>query len=432
MTRCALGWFLALLAVVSGNFGQREGIAEPLVDVQARVAPERSGCVDLVQLEDGSFGCAPSFFVMGAQKAGTSHMAKVMLQHPQIQGAGEKETHFFSSEIDVCGCFAGCPLLAEFAKLRSDAVWNQTYPSCVTSSRMPACRKTNQRPGYTSAGAKKYAEAVGYRTITPHMFEAKGLVNGEFDATYFHNPCVSATIDSHMPHAKFIVILRHPITRALSRVREQALFANTQWNRYNYGIDYFEGASSFDRYVEMQVGAVEKCMRWAGSNLRRKIACANGNTAFGWSLYDVFLEHMLETIAADRVLLVLNEHMRVADIEVAHQVEHHLGVDRFSWGLQEGQNSTGLQTNAAGAYGQGVQEKAGARKRKTCRERLAVAASMEVSGHGWNMLWQRLYAPMMLRLAALLTKFPQLGLSPESATQAWDPKYPCSEGLSAT
>lgn len=113
------------------------------------------------------------FIGIGAQKCGTTWLAKMLKEHPQVYWKGGKEFNFFND-------------------------------------RFPFYTKTNYN-NY-SKGIKWYLEELGSK---------KGKIVGEFSTNYMWDPLVAKRIKENFPKTKIIAVLRDPVERAYS----QYLFA---------------------------------------------------------------------------------------------------------------------------------------------------------------------------------------------------------------
>lgn len=130
---------------------------------------------------------APSVFVIGAQKAGTTTLHGHLSRHPQILPPLVKEAHYFDRAIasDTRGYLANFP---------------------------------------TQARADAAALTRGTRVLT-------------FDATpyYFFHPAVAARVRAFAPEARIIALLRDPVARAWSHY----------WHEYARGYEQLPPAEAF-------------------------------------------------------------------------------------------------------------------------------------------------------------------------------------------
>lgn len=102
----------------------------------------------------------PNFLIIGTQKGGTTSLYNYLIQHPQILAASQKEVHFF------------------------DFNFNQGID--------------------------------WYRSQFPPEVDQQNAITGEASPYYLFHPLVPARVYQHFPQVKLIVLLRNPITRALS------------------------------------------------------------------------------------------------------------------------------------------------------------------------------------------------------------------------
>jgi len=112
----------------------------------------------------------PNFFIVGAQKAGTTSLYHYLNQHPQVYMSPRKEPHFFEG------------MQSEF-----------------------------RRPGRRNAPVSDLAE---YQTLFEGVSDERAI--GEASASYLYSPRAPGLIKSCVPDAKIIAILRNPAYRAYS------------------------------------------------------------------------------------------------------------------------------------------------------------------------------------------------------------------------
>jgi len=112
----------------------------------------------------------PNFFIIGAQKAGTTSLYHYLDQHPQIYMSPRKEPHFFEG-------------------MHSDFRWPGRRVAPVTDLR-------------------------DYLALFEGVSDEKAI--GEASASYLYSPKAPALIQRSIPDAKIIAILRNPAERAYS------------------------------------------------------------------------------------------------------------------------------------------------------------------------------------------------------------------------
>ncbi len=117
----------------------------------------------------------PNFFILGAQKAGTTALYHYLKQHPQVYMSPRKETNFFAQEGEKLDFYQiGAP---------------QSKKKLIDN---------------TSAYCELFQGASNERAV------------GEASPWYLYNPRVPEKIKHYLPRAKLIVILRDPVERAYS------------------------------------------------------------------------------------------------------------------------------------------------------------------------------------------------------------------------
>lgn len=110
------------------------------------------------------------FVVVGAQRSGTTWLYEMLKQHPQV-ALGEKETSFFND---------------------------------ISSS-------------YVYEPVRNYEKGISwYKRQLPQI---EGKMVGDFSSNYLFDPVAAGRIAKHLPNTKIIVLLREPVSRALSQFR---------------------------------------------------------------------------------------------------------------------------------------------------------------------------------------------------------------------
>ena len=112
----------------------------------------------------------PNFFIIGAQKAGTTSLYSYLKQHPQIYMSPRKEPHFFKG------------IHSEY-----------------------------QTRGRSLAPVTDIGE---YQALFEGVTDEKAI--GEASASYLYSPKTPALIERSIPDAKLIAVLRNPADRAYS------------------------------------------------------------------------------------------------------------------------------------------------------------------------------------------------------------------------
>lgn len=118
----------------------------------------------------------PDFLMIGAAKAGTTAMFRALSRHPQIYCSPIKEPQFFA--------YAG------------------------QAPRFPC-------PGGMAYAARIVTNETDYRGLFAGC--PQGAIAGEASNSYLESPTAPATAFHHVPHARLVAILRHPVARAYSQ-----------------------------------------------------------------------------------------------------------------------------------------------------------------------------------------------------------------------
>ncbi len=121
----------------------------------------------------------PNFFVVGAQKAGTTSLYHYLDQHPQVFMSPAKEPFFFDHEIDSAG------------------------------------KLVPQRFGRRSLSRKpRFANMGEYRALFEGVRDEKAV--GEASPLYIYAPGTAERIKRYVPEARIVALLRNPADRAYS------------------------------------------------------------------------------------------------------------------------------------------------------------------------------------------------------------------------
>lgn len=119
----------------------------------------------------------PTFIVLGAQKAGTTALYHYLRQHPEVFMPEVKEPGFFA--------FEGAPL-----------------------------NYRNAEGGSASICSYTVTDAEAYERLFEEVNAEKAV--GEATTLYLHSEQAVAHIQRHVPDARLIAVLRHPVDRAYS------------------------------------------------------------------------------------------------------------------------------------------------------------------------------------------------------------------------
>lgn len=304
--------------------------------------------------------CLPMFLVIGAQKSGTSTLAHLMGQHPQIIKAKVKELLFFN--------------------------WNNDFKI--------KCNPTSK-------------ELAGYRGQFPALsqqdYQKSGRVTGEFSATYLPCHCCAAAVHRVMPKVRVIAILRHPIDRAHSRFVEQGHFAKRMGKREINNCPVWMG---WEKFVDHAVGKLNTCFAQIPNHDDRGVReCIHHNNEVGWSIYAPSLRDWIAKFGRDHVQVVYTDDMKSDPLGVLHRIENHVGLNNFN--QYKDVNTT---LNAKGRYGWNNKD--------TAHNRAAHPAVRDkMPGRTYDKLHE-FYSPWMNQLQTLVFSG-DVAPMPESWSMEW-------------
>ena len=117
----------------------------------------------------------PDFIIIGTQRGGTTSLYSYLASHPSVGPASTKEVHFFDN------------------KYTKGLAWYRAH--------------------FPSAIEKYYAEHI----------QKRKFITGESSPYYLFHPHVPKRVAKDVPHAKFIVLLRNPVDRAILNLEERGL-----------------------------------------------------------------------------------------------------------------------------------------------------------------------------------------------------------------
>ena len=128
------------------------------------------------------------FFIVGAPKAGTTWLAGVLASHRQVHLSPIKEPHFFAPPV------AG--------ELNSGAVTDKNVWKVLARCDRAHNGWIRDSDNYDRLLAPPFGKTIA----------------GEATAAYLHAPMAAKNISRRFPEAHIIIILREPVSRALSHI----------------------------------------------------------------------------------------------------------------------------------------------------------------------------------------------------------------------
>jgi hypothetical protein len=161
----------------------------------------------------------PQFFVIGAQKSGTTWLDRNLRVHPEIWLPPEKEIHYFDLPRIP---FVFCAL----APNRGERHW-------VTTRIKSAYRKARAQPQHAAWYARCYLAPRGDRWYASLFSPQAGQIAGEVAPQYAPlGDKMIARVHRLLPNIRLIYLLRNPIERMWSQV---AMYHGQRFGRPGVG-----------------------------------------------------------------------------------------------------------------------------------------------------------------------------------------------------
>lgn len=225
-----------------------------------------------------------SFFIIGAQKCGTSALHKFLTQHPQILGGKQKEIDFFSYE-------------NEYKK--GLKYYHKNFKNSLLQTLLKKQFYLDSSPSY--------------------------LLDQEPNIT-------CERLYNYNSKAKLIVLIRNPIDRAFSAYqmyKKRVLSGNDDWWfewSQNNGRDVSavkkrqkSDYKCFYNFINSELDAIEQEVDIESRVLKN-------------SLYDRGLKFYQE-VFGKQLLVIQNERMQENTPETLSEVAHFLNLNSFDWGM---------------------------------------------------------------------------------------------------
>jgi hypothetical protein len=205
----------------------------------------------------------PNFFVIGAQKAGTTSLYYYLRQHPQVYMSPIKEPFFFDHKINARG---------------------------------EVVREQFGGPGPPHV---KFANLGEYRTLFRGVSGEKAI--GEASVLYIYAPGTAERIKRYVPEAKVIALLRNPADRAYSAFLHAVRIGR-------------EPLTDFSQALREEEDRIRDKWHYAFHYRNR-------------GLYHAQLERYYEVFGREKVGVWLYEDLSVDPIGVVQSALRFLGVD---------------------------------------------------------------------------------------------------------
>ncbi|GCE93222.1 TPR domain protein [Arthrospira platensis NIES-46] len=201
---------------------------------------------------DKSSPLPPNFIIIGTQKGGTTSLYRYLEEHPQMVGCIKKETHF----------------------------WNQHF----------------------DRGLDWYLSH-----FPPSIFDTN-IITGEATPNYLESPKVPERIFEEFPSIKLIVLLRNPITRALSQ--------------YHHWVRLMREYRPLEIVIESELNLIK-------SNLESESKLIQYPGYIWRGLYLPFLEKWMSIFPREQFLIIRSEDFYQNTSQVFNQVLDFLGLPSY-------------------------------------------------------------------------------------------------------
>jgi hypothetical protein len=229
----------------------------------------------------------PSFFIIGANKCGTSSLYRYLLMHPAVLPCAEKEPNFFGRhEPD------------HIARHFDDYL--ELFPTVE-----------HRGPLAFDWHASDLAGTPGLATLVVEREPDRDYVTGEATASTFHDVAPELLHD-HLPDLRLVVLVRDPVERAYSHHRMYRRFQRDGWEP-GFAIGSFEGD------IRAELARYER----------------GGRTEYvGPGAYDELLAGWAAVYGEDRLLVLVTEDLADPALApgVMRALEEHLGLRSHDYG----------------------------------------------------------------------------------------------------
>jgi hypothetical protein len=223
----------------------------------------------------------PSFFIIGANKCGTSSLYRYILANPQVLPCAKKEPNFFGQH--SAAYIAGH--IDEYFSL---------FPTCDYRGPLTFMWEASDE-----AGTSHLTTIVIERRPGGHY------ITGEASANTFHDVTPSL-LHRYLPDTRLIVLVRNPVDRAYSH--------HCMYQRFrDAGHDLGVAIGDFAQDIRAEIAAHERGER---------------TEYVGPGIYAELLRGWITTYGGNRVKVILTEDLgrpQTAE-QIMHELEEYLGL----------------------------------------------------------------------------------------------------------
>lgn len=218
----------------------------------------------------------PKFLIIGVMKCGTTSLYDYMTQHPQILPAMNKELHFFDKWLK-----------------------NPRNKFRIKSNNF------SLRP----------IDKKLYFSQFPALAEGSGYMTGEATPSYIRIPNTEKLIYNLFPNIKIIVILRNPVTRAISDYKMKVRTSLKKGQEFN---------TQLEEAIDQEMKAFEK-----NRNDFIKVIEENPFKILTKGLYIYHLERWMKHFPPEQLLILKTEDLSQEPTEIMKQVFQFLGLPDY-------------------------------------------------------------------------------------------------------
>ena len=245
-----------------------------------------------------TFFCLPHFFIAGFPKSGTTSLDRALRSHPQIAGPLSKELHWWT-RIRYIG----------------EPGYNSDYARLAVMNYLLNFRRASEQIG-------EHTKNITYDGSQSTLWDSNFFVHHQ---DYCAMPAVLSRV---LPNAKFLVLMRNPVTRLYSHY----LYSCTQ----RYGVlpkqMQQHAATNFHRKVVADVEHFRECLKKSSlyecvnDNRFRSNTCGGVGAKMMVGLYHVHLSKWLQFYPKEQFLFLRMEDISTDPHSLMTKITDFLGV----------------------------------------------------------------------------------------------------------